>query len=201
MSLLDELLEEIAEENLTAEDREHLKQLLKSRMQKRGGAQGAIQRADAVSNDEFPAGPNAAMAIERRERAARLALEEESLSREQAIERFGPAHERGIRKYGYETPAQAEARWRDQEIGDTEGVYGPGGATAGGIFGDGTISMPDYDPGAHSRGGAREAQVLNLRMAQVLDRIIDRLDGGNPSAALRAGEKPARLPQGGKNRR
>ncbi len=56
-------------------------------------------------------------------------------------------------RYGPETPQQAEERWREQEQRDPDGVYGIGGASAGGIFGDGTVAMGDYDPAARGRTG------------------------------------------------
>jgi polyhydroxyalkanoate synthesis regulator phasin len=84
--------------------------------------------------------------------------------------------QRGIEMYGNETKAQAYERWMEQELDDAEGAYGPGGMSAGGIFGDGVVSMPDYDPTAQRRTEARAGGVAQLRTVQVLEKILDRLD-------------------------
>lgn len=78
---------------------------------------------------------------------------------------------RGV-DYGDETPAQAKARWLEQERNDPQGVYSPGGATPGGIFGMGAIPMDDYDAPAVGRtmGAVGQAQQLKLQ-AQLLQEL------------------------------
>jgi hypothetical protein len=106
---------------------------------------------------------------------------------------------RAIERYGDETPAEALERWMDDEQADPEGVYGPGGATAGGIFGDGPIAMPDYDPVAHRRTEARAGGVAQVKLVQVLERLMRRLDEAEGRKAL-PGAAPPQLPRGRRGR-
>ena len=107
--------------------------------------------------------------------------------------------QRGIAMYGNETPAQAYERWMEQEMHDPEGAYGPGGMTGGGIFGDGSVSMPDYDPNAHRRTEGRVSQMANIKMVQVLERMERRLEASERREAERLLEerKHRRLGRGG----
>jgi hypothetical protein len=182
-SKLTELLAEIAsEEGLDEND---VAALLDAVRRRKEAADGGEQRALARRRDEdeppeFPVGPNHARAIERRA-PGRLAI--------------GHAHERGVQMYGRETAAQAYERWMEQEQADPEGVYGAGGGTAGGIFGDGPVHMPDYDPAARRRTEAAQGGAAMARLGVVLERLLDRveaLESGSPKRALPA-QPPRRL--------
>jgi hypothetical protein len=80
--------------------------------------------------------------------------------------------------YGDETPEEAERRWTEQEMDDPDGVFA-GGASAGGIFGDGPIATSSYDPSARLRTAQmrqhrEEAQQRHVTI-QVLTKIAERL--------------------------
>lgn len=183
MSKLTELLAELAdEEGIDADELEAVLEVVKRR--KKAGtperAAAPLARVPREEPVEFPAGPNHARAIERRA-SGRLAV--------------GDAHLRGVQMYGRETAAQAYERWMEQEHDDPEGVYGAGGGTAGGIFGDGAVTMPDYDPGARRRTEAAQGGVAMARLGVVLERLLDRVDsleGRRPAPELR-GSDPRRL--------
>jgi hypothetical protein len=185
MGKLTELLAELAdEEGLDPDELEALLEVVKRRKAASGGGERpAAPLARAPREEppvEFPAGPNAARAIERRGR--------------QSLDLSG-SNRRGLAMYGEETSVQAYERWMDQEQADPEGVYGPGGGTAGGIFGDGAVAMPDYDPGARRRTESAQGGVAMARLSVVLERLLDRvesLEGREPSQAL-AGRDPRRL--------
>lgn len=68
--------------------------------------------------------------------------------------------------YGDETPAEAEARWKEQERNDPQGLYSPGGSSGGGIFGAGTISVDDYDPDAVNRSVDSISKIQQFRLQQ-----------------------------------
>lgn len=113
----------------------------------------------------------------------REALAEEIKRRKSGIERRGGGggeierkHARGVAMYGEETPEEARERWMEQEMNDPEGVYGPGGATAGGIFGGGAIPMGDYDPMSHSRSAAQINQKVQAKMLTLLDKVLERVE-------------------------
>jgi hypothetical protein len=113
------------------------------------------------------------------------------------IEAIPKGHERGVAMYGHESKREAYTRWLEQEQADPEGIYGPGGATAGGIFGNAPIAMPDYDPSAHRISEHRQGNATNVKLAQVLDRVLERMDrlesgGGPPPRQLEA--PPERRP-------
>lgn len=180
MSKLAELLAELAdEEGIEAEDLEALVEAVKRR--KKPSAEKALARSSQEEPPvEFPVGPNHARAITRREGNA--------LDTSQA-------NRRGVAMYGDESSREAYARWMDQEQNDPEGVYGPGGGSAGGIFGDAPVTMPDYDPTAHRRTDSAQGGVAMARLSVVLERLIDRMDsleGRGPSQALPGGA-PRRL--------
>ena len=78
---------------------------------------------------------------------------------------------RGV-DYGNESPADAERRWKEQERLDPQGVYSPGGASTGGIFGSGAVPMEDYDPEAVNRSVAAVAQVQNAQVSAELLREL-----------------------------
>lgn len=93
-------------------------------------------------------------------------------------------HERGVDMYGEETPEEAQERWRRQEMEDLNGVLGPGGATAGGIFGSGAIPTSDYDPEAQARASVRSTHAANARLVAVLDKMMSRLEAAEARASL-----------------
>ncbi len=84
--------------------------------------------------------------------------------------------------YGDETPAEAEMRWRQQEMADPEGIYA-GGSTAGGIFGNDPIATEGYDPGARRRTAEmdhlRASTAEKIVMVKVLNKIADKLGIGS----------------------
>lgn len=185
MSKLAELLAEMAkEEGLDDGELEALIEAVRARKERGASGQSEeralARRRDQEEPPEFPIGPNHARAIERRS-PGRLAV--------------GHAHERGVRMYGHETAVQAYERWMEQEQSDPEGVYGPGGGTAGGIFGDGPVHMPDYDPSARRRTESAQGGVAMARLSVVLERLLDRVealeDGGGRKAL--AGSPSKRL--------
>lgn len=174
MSKLTELLAELAaEEGLEADELEAVLEVVKRRKKAAAAAEppAPLARVTHEPPVEFPVGPNHARAIERRS-PARLAV--------------GHAHQRGVQMYGHETPTQAYERWMDQEQADPEGMYGPGGATAGGIFGDGAVTMPDYDASAQRRTEAAQGGVAMARLSVVLERLLDRVEAieGRSNQAL-----------------
>lgn len=105
--------------------------------------------------------------------------------------------------YGEETPQEAKERWIQQEMADPNGIYG-GGATAGGVFGDGILATDSYDPGAVSRTLNMQAQVATVRsqaeMLRLMNDIRSELQSGR---ALPPQQPPRReLDEGrGPNRR
>lgn len=119
-----------------------------------------------------------ALAEEMRRRKTQLTRRPAS---ETAIAR---GNERGVAMYGEETPEEALERWTRQEMEDLDGVLGPGGATAGGIFGGGTIATSGYDPDAHARASSRSTHVANARLVAVLDKMMARLEAAEARAAL-----------------
>lgn len=162
MSKLAELLAEIAdEEDLDEEDLESLLEVVKRSRRKANGGGRALARRSEEPPAEFPVGPNHARAITRRGG--------QSLDTSRS-------NDRGMAMYGSETPGQAHARWLDQERHDAEGVYGPGGGTAGGIFGEGPVHMADYDPSAQRRTEAAQGGVAMARVAVVLEKLMDRME-------------------------
>jgi hypothetical protein len=76
--------------------------------------------------------------------------------------------------YG-ESPAEAQERWYEEEAALLDGVHGLGGQTAGGIFGGSPIATSVYDPEAMARADSRVAQLANVKLLDVLDRIERRL--------------------------
>lgn len=70
--------------------------------------------------------------------------------------------------YGDETVEEARERWTQQEIEDPDGVLGMGGATAGGIFGDGAIATDRYDPAARGRAAPIVGAKTQLATLEVL---------------------------------
>lgn len=73
--------------------------------------------------------------------------------------------------YGEETPQEAKERWMRQEMEDPNGIYG-GGATAGGVFGDGVVISDQYDPTAVSRTMSMQAQLLGARTQVEMLRLM-----------------------------
>lgn len=86
------------------------------------------------------------------------------------------AHKRGIAMYGDESAREAYTRWREQEENDPDGVYGAGGAQAGGIFGAGVVAMSDYDPMAHQAAERRAGAQANVKLVELVGRLTERLD-------------------------
>jgi hypothetical protein len=94
--------------------------------------------------------------------------------------------------YGNETAAEAKERWMRQEMSDPQGVFA-GGSSAGGIFGDGAIATDSYDPGAvrrtvDLRNQAQQAEVQH-RTLSVLERVMERLEGGSDNNGPRIGHQ------------
>jgi hypothetical protein len=137
------------------------------------GETRALARHQDEEHAEFPVGPNHARALERRAPSHRA---------------ISQAHERGVEMYGHETASEAYQRWLSQEQSDPEGVYGPGGGTAGGIFGDGPVHMSDYDPAARRRTESAQGGAAMVRLGVVLERILDRVE------ALESGLSQRTLP-------
>lgn len=103
--------------------------------------------------------------------------------------------------YGEETPQEAKERWMRQELEDPNGIYG-GGATAGGVFGDGVVAMDHFDPTAVSRTVSMQAQLLGARtqveMLKLMAEMRTELQSGRvlpqqqPRRELDDGRGPAR---------
>lgn len=108
---------------------------------------------------------------------------------------------RGRDMYGDETPAEAKERWMDQEMDDPEGAYGPGGMTSGGIFGEGSVAMPDYDPTARARTENRLGGRVQLRILEVLERFDRRLEAAEKASGALPAPQARQLPKrGGRGR-
>lgn len=90
--------------------------------------------------------------------------------------------------YGEETPQQAKERWMQQEMEDPNGIYG-GGATAGGVFGDGVVSLDHHDPAAFQRQLNMHAQLTNLQTQREMLNVM------NDMRAKLQGEAPRELPR------
>lgn len=180
MSKLTELLAELAEEGLDADDLEAVLEIVKRRKAAGGPPSASLARVEREPPVEFPAGPNAARAIERR---GRQMLDVTDVNR------------RGLAMYGNESPDEAYDRWMAQERSDAEGVYGPGGGTAGGIFGDAPVTMADYDPAAHRRTESAQGGAAMARLGVVLERILERVEGleGRQAAPQLRSPAPRRL--------
>ena len=82
--------------------------------------------------------------------------------------------------YGNETPAEARERWIRQEMNDPNGIYG-GGATSGGVFGDGAIATDHWDPVAVQRNLNMQAQLTGVQtqaeMLQLMREMREELQG------------------------
>jgi len=73
--------------------------------------------------------------------------------------------------YGDETPEEAKERWYRQEANDPQGLFA-GGATAGGVFGDGPISTDLNDPGAQARTISMQAQMSQLQTQSEMVKLL-----------------------------
>lgn len=82
--------------------------------------------------------------------------------------------------YGNETPAQAQERWLAQEMADPNGVFG-GGASAGGVFGDGPVILDNFDPLAVKREMEMRSQLAGMttqrEMVELLREMRQELRG------------------------
>lgn len=79
-----------------------------------------------------------------------------------------------------ETPQQAKERWIREEFSDPNGLF-HGGATSGGVFGDGPIVLEDYDPGAYQRNLNIQNQLTQI---QVQQKMLQQLEEMQKQAAL-----------------
>lgn len=106
--------------------------------------------------------------------------------------------ERGRAMYGDETAEEAQRRWLLQEQQDMNGVLGPGGMSAGGIFGDGAIVTEGYDPAAQMRGEARLIAMERAQAARERSEDRERIARLETQLARALGEDPPaeRLPSG-----
>ena len=77
--------------------------------------------------------------------------------------------------YGEESAAEAEERWLQQEMNDPDGLFA-GGATSGGVFGDGTIALSNCDPAARSRVMQNQNQVLQMRATAETLRLLNEIN-------------------------
>jgi hypothetical protein len=96
--------------------------------------------------------------------AATLRAESKLAKREQDLSFPASPQSDGRRvDYGDETPAEARARWEEQERNDPQGIYS-GGAESGGIFGAGPIATDTYDPAAMNRTMSVVERQQNMRV-------------------------------------
>lgn len=96
--------------------------------------------------------------------AATLKAESKLAKREQDLSfPSSPQSDRRRVDYGNETPAEARARWEEQERNDPQGIYS-GGAESGGIFGSGAIATDTYDPAAMNRTMGMVERQQNMRV-------------------------------------
>lgn len=146
-SAIDELLDMLEDPGLSSEMRANIRARIR-----RLSEEGEGQKPEI----DFPVGPTGGG---------------RSLARRADDSIVHPAHERGVQMYGIESPAEARERWIAQEQRDPEGVYGLGGATAGGIFGGGAIPMADYDPAAHNRTGAAASQQVQIEQLKLMQEM------------------------------
>lgn len=95
-------------------------------------------------------------------------------------------------KYGDETPAEAKERWMQQEMADPMGLFS-GGASAGGVFGNGPIATDNFDPEAMRRTVDIRAQLEGMKTQREMVELL-----GEMRAELRRGhqEESAKLPSG-----
>jgi hypothetical protein len=112
---------------------------------------------------------------------------------------------RGV-DYGEETPEEAKQRWIEQERRDPNGIYSLGGSTASGIFGDQTIALEDYDPGAvqrnldgHVKLQQAQVQAQQLEVQRETLRLLQDLGAGRQLPPQQ--ERPPQLDQSRGNRR
>ena len=130
-------------------------------------------------------------------RLARVDTGDASGARRKAIERHHAQEFPGSPVVRYqkdpynETAAEARERWLEEETELDDGVHGLGGQTAGGIFGDGAIATDTYDPMAMSRAERRAETSATARLANILERIEQRMGGGEPAAKLPGARHPA----------
>lgn len=71
----------------------------------------------------------------------------------------------------YETSAEAQERWYNEEAELIDGVHGWGGQSSGGIFGDGPIATEEYDPQAEMRAERRTATHAQAQQAVALTQL------------------------------
>lgn len=76
--------------------------------------------------------------------------------------------------YGDETAAEAKERWLRQEMNDPDGLFA-GGASMGGVFGEGVISTSDFDPMARSRTMGNLAQLQQLQASQEMIKLLQEM--------------------------
>lgn len=94
--------------------------------------------------------------------------------------------------YGEETAAEAQERWYQQEMNDPDGLFA-GGATMGGVFGEGAVSMANFDPMARSRAMNNMAQVQQLRATQETLRLLQEMSAQQQRRELPPEPQPQRL--------
>lgn len=94
--------------------------------------------------------------------------------------------------YGDETAEQAKDRWLRQEMNDPNGLF-MGGATMGGVFGDGAIPMADYDPMAVHRAVQMKASVQQLSATQEMLKLLGEMRQQQRELPPREDPPPPRL--------
>ncbi len=89
-----------------------------------------------------------------------------------------------------ESDREAMERWLEEERNEIGGVLGPGGMSAGGIFGEGVVATESYDPMAEQRMERRAGVALQQRLVRVLEELESH------QAERLPGRDPRRLPRG-----
>lgn len=168
--------------------KELLGELLRDRIADRAGGEPAAERG-RYGGAIVRAGTGDASGAYREER-------DEALARHAAQEFPGSPVVRYRGDHRGETAEEARERWLEEEAELLDGVHGPGGQSAGGIFGDAPIATSLHDPAAMTRSEGRVSQLANVKLLQVLDRMdrrMERLEGADDERRALPGGRPRRL--------
>ena len=99
-----------------------------------------------------------------------------------------PQSDRRRVDYGDETPAEARARWEEQERNDPQGIYS-GGAESGGIFGQGPIATDSYDPAAMNRTMSVMERRQNMQVQSEMLNTLKQIQQQNEERQLPAQQR------------